>query len=114
MSADDAVRLRHSWHMSATKLDLKGLKYPFSGLDDAKGAESAAAGRPAEVHCTDSLSVIDIPNLIPEAGDKVEITERAEQRFVFLIEKTGGLPAAATASAMPDQDRDAVFSAPQQ
>jgi len=35
------------------------------------------------------LSVIDIPNLVRETGDKVEITERAEQRIVFLIEKLG-------------------------
>ena len=45
-------------------------------------------GDQLEVHCTDPLSVIDIPNLIRETGDKVEITERAERRFVFLIEKT--------------------------
>jgi tRNA 2-thiouridine synthesizing protein A len=32
--------------------------------------------------------VIDIPNLIRETGDKVEISERAEQTIVFLIEKT--------------------------
>jgi tRNA 2-thiouridine synthesizing protein A len=42
------------------------------------------------VHCTDPLSVIDIPNLIRETGDKVEITERAEQRIVFMIEKING------------------------
>jgi tRNA 2-thiouridine synthesizing protein A len=34
--------------------------------------------------------VIDIPNLIRETGDKVEITERAETRIVLLIEKTNG------------------------
>ena len=45
-----------------------------------------------EDHCTDPLSVIDIPNLIRETGDKVEITERAEQRIVFLIEKAGPMP----------------------
>jgi tRNA 2-thiouridine synthesizing protein A len=44
-----------------------------------------------EVRCTDPLSVIDIPNLIRETGDKVEITERAEQQIVFLIEKSNGL-----------------------
>jgi tRNA 2-thiouridine synthesizing protein A len=32
--------------------------------------------------------VIDIPNLIRETGDKVEIAERSEQRIVFVIEKT--------------------------
>ena len=37
--------------------------------------------------CTDPLSVIDIPNLIRETGDSVEITEREERRIVFVIEK---------------------------
>ena len=48
-----------------------------------------------EVHCTDPLSVIDIPNLIRETGDKVEITERTERRIVFLIEKADGAGAQA-------------------
>jgi tRNA 2-thiouridine synthesizing protein A len=34
--------------------------------------------------------VIDIPNLIRETGDKVQISERGETRIVFLIEKTNG------------------------
>jgi tRNA 2-thiouridine synthesizing protein A len=42
------------------------------------------------VLCTDPLSVIDIPNLIRETGDKVEITERSPGRIVFLIEKSNG------------------------
>ena len=47
--------------------------------------KSVPSGDFLEVHCTDPLSVIDIPNLIRETGDKVEITERAEQRIVFTI-----------------------------
>jgi tRNA 2-thiouridine synthesizing protein A len=43
-----------------------------------------------EVYCTDPLSVIDIPNLIRETGDRVEIAERNERRIVFLIEKARG------------------------
>ena len=31
--------------------------------------------------------MIDIPNLIRETGDKIEITERSQDRIVFLIEK---------------------------
>jgi tRNA 2-thiouridine synthesizing protein A len=45
-------------------------------------------GDQLEVHCTDPLSVIDIPNLIRETGGTVEITERNEARIVFLIEKS--------------------------
>jgi len=54
----------------------------------AKALKKVPAGDFLEVHCTDPLSVIDIPNLIRETGDKVAITERAERRIVFLIEKT--------------------------
>ena len=49
-----------------------------AGAEDAQGAEDDPARRRLEVLCTDPLSVIDIPNLIRETGDKVEITERAK------------------------------------
>jgi tRNA 2-thiouridine synthesizing protein A len=73
--------------MATTKLDLSGLKCPLPALKTRKALKSLAPGDCLEVHCTDPLSVIDIPNLIRETGDKVEITERAERRIVFLIEK---------------------------
>ena len=64
---------------------------PVAGAEDAQGAEAVAPGDFLEVHCTDPLSVIDIPNLIRETGDTVEITERGETRIVFLIEKANRL-----------------------
>jgi tRNA 2-thiouridine synthesizing protein A len=73
--------------MNRTKLDLTGLKCPLPALKTRKALKSITPGDFLEVHCTDPLSVIDIPNLIRETGDKVEITERAERRIVFLIEK---------------------------
>ena len=76
--------------MTTTKLDLTGLKCPLPALKTRKALKSVPPGDFLEVHCTDPLSVIDIPNLIRETGDKVEITERAESRIVFLIEKTNG------------------------
>jgi len=45
---------------------------------------------------TDPLSVIDIPALIRETGDSVEITEQAARRIVFLIEKAGSHRGGAT------------------
>jgi tRNA 2-thiouridine synthesizing protein A len=87
MSVDDAGRLRHVRAMTTTKLDLTGLKCPLPALKTRKALKSLNPGDVLEVVCTDPLSVIDIPNLIRETGDKVEITERAEQRIVFLIEK---------------------------
>ncbi len=73
--------------MTTTKLDLTGLKCPLPALKTRKALKTVMPGDFLEVHCTDPLSVIDIPNLIRETGDKVEITERVEARIVFLIEK---------------------------
>jgi tRNA 2-thiouridine synthesizing protein A len=73
--------------MTTTKLDLTGLKCPLPALKTRKALKSVTPGDFLEVHCTDPLSVIDIPNLIRETGDKVEITERNERRVVFMIEK---------------------------
>jgi tRNA 2-thiouridine synthesizing protein A len=74
--------------MGTTKLDLTGLKCPLPALKTRKALKPLKPGDLLEVHCTDPLSVIDIPNLIRETGDKVEIAERTEQRIVFVIEKT--------------------------
>jgi tRNA 2-thiouridine synthesizing protein A len=76
--------------MTTTKLDLTGLKCPLPALKTRKALKGVTAGDFLEVHCTDPLSVIDIPALIQETGDKVEITERSDVRIVFLIEKTNG------------------------
>ncbi|MBN9148058.1 MULTISPECIES: sulfurtransferase TusA family protein [unclassified Nitrobacter] len=76
--------------MLITKLDLTGLKCPMPALQTRKALKSLTPGDLLEVHCTDPLSVIDIPNLVRETGDSVEITERAERRIVFLIKKGGG------------------------
>ena len=76
--------------MTRTTLDLTGLKCPLPALKTRKALKSVKPGERLEVHCTDPLSVIDIPNLIRETGDKVEITERGESRIVFLIEKADG------------------------
>jgi tRNA 2-thiouridine synthesizing protein A len=90
MSVDDADALRQGWNMTTTKLDLAGLKCPLPALKTRKVLKTLPPGDRLEVLCTDPLSVIDIPNLIRETGDKVEITERSEGRIVFLIEKTIG------------------------
>jgi tRNA 2-thiouridine synthesizing protein A len=84
--------------MAQTKLDLTGLKCPLPALKTRKALKSLKPGDRLEVHCTDPLSVIDIPNLIRETGDRVEITERAAHRVVFLIEKADGRAAAAPQS----------------
>jgi tRNA 2-thiouridine synthesizing protein A len=90
MSVDDAGPLRQGSGMITTKLDLKGLKCPLPALKTRKALKALNPGDRLEVSCTDPLSVIDIPNLVRETGDKVEITEQAEQVIVFLIEKQNG------------------------
>jgi tRNA 2-thiouridine synthesizing protein A len=84
--------------MTTSKLDLTGLKCPLPALKTRKALKALMPGDLLEVHCTDPLSVIDIPNLIRETGDKVEIGERTEEKIVFLIEKTSGLLADAATS----------------
>jgi tRNA 2-thiouridine synthesizing protein A len=81
--------------MATTKLDLTGLKCPLPALKTRKALKALSPGDFLEVRCTDPLSAIDIPNLIRETGDKVEITARAEHAIVFMIEKTNGLIAKA-------------------
>jgi tRNA 2-thiouridine synthesizing protein A len=73
--------------MTLTRLDLTGLKCPLPALKTRKALKTLQPGDRLEVLCTDPLAVIDIPNLIRETGDRVEIQERAENRILFLIEK---------------------------
>jgi tRNA 2-thiouridine synthesizing protein A len=73
--------------MATIKLDLSGLRCPIPALKTRKALTSISPGDVLEVHCTDPLSVIDIPNLIRETGDRIEIIERNDRRIVFLIEK---------------------------
>jgi tRNA 2-thiouridine synthesizing protein A len=90
-AVDGVDGVRHLQPMITTKLDLTGLKCPLPALKTRKALKSVKPGDRLEVHCTDPLSVIDIPHLIQETGDRIEFTERAENRIVFLIEKAQGL-----------------------
>jgi tRNA 2-thiouridine synthesizing protein A len=66
---------------------MTGLRCPLPALKTRKALISVLPGDFLEVHCTDPLSVIDIPNLIRDTGDAVEIAQRDERKTVFLIEK---------------------------
>ena len=80
---DRASALPHQGRMMTKKLDLTGLRCPLPVLKTRKALKSLVPGDRLEVYCTDPLSVIDIPNLIRETVDSVEITERAEKVIVF-------------------------------
>ena len=77
----------HGSMMTTTKLDLTGLKCPLPALKTRKALKALRAGERLEVHCTDPLAVIDIPNLLNEMGDRLESTERDGDSIVFVIEK---------------------------
>lgn len=76
--------------MTLTKLDLSGLKCPLPALKTRKALKGIAPGDRLEVISTDPLAVIDIPALIHQTGDRIEITERVDNRTTFLIEKING------------------------
>lgn len=76
--------------MTLTKLDLSGLKCPLPALKTRRALKGIALGDRLEVISTDPLAVIDIPALIQQTGDQVEITERVDNRTTFLIEKRNG------------------------
>lgn len=76
--------------MTLTKLDLSGLKCPLPALKTRKALKGIALGDRLEVISTDPLAVIDIPALIQQTGDQIEIIERVDNRTTFLIEKRNG------------------------
>jgi tRNA 2-thiouridine synthesizing protein A len=73
--------------MATTILDLMGLNCPLPVLKTRKALKGLMPGDLLQVHCTDPLAILDIPNLIRETGDHVAITEHGARRIVFLIEK---------------------------
>lgn len=79
--------------MTTTKLDLTGLKCPLPALKTRKALKALQPGERLEVHCTDPLAVIDIPNLLNETGDSLEATERDGNRMVFRIQKAQAVTA---------------------
>ena len=89
--------------MTTTKLDLSGLRCPLPALKTRKALKSIVPGGFLEVLCTDPLSVIDIPNLIRETGDRIEVTCRDDKRIVFLIEKANR-PIATSDRALKSSD----------
>ena len=75
--------------MAMIKLDLIGLNCPLPALKTRKALGKLMPGDLLQVHCTDPLAAIDIPNLVRETGDRIESAEHAERRIVFVIEKAG-------------------------
>ena len=70
VSVDGVGVFGHLWRMTTTKLDLAGLKCPLPALKTRKALKALKPGDELEVHCTDPLAVIDIPNLIRKPATK--------------------------------------------
>ena len=73
--------------MATTKLDLIGLNCPLPALKTRKALTRLTPGDLLQVHCTDPLAAIDIPNLIRETGDRIADMQEAGRGMVFVIEK---------------------------
>ncbi|WP_163264882.1 sulfurtransferase TusA family protein [Chelativorans alearense] len=73
--------------MTTIQLDLTGLKCPLPALKTRRALGRIEPGDRLEVHCTDPLAAIDIPNLISETGDRIENIARDGDKITFLIER---------------------------
>ena len=68
-------------------LDLKGLKCPLPALKARKRLLSMSDGDILEVHCTDPMSVIDIPHMVHELGSTVISKSVTVERWMFRIRR---------------------------
>ncbi|MCG6203805.1 sulfurtransferase TusA family protein [Rhodopseudomonas sp. HC1] len=73
--------------MTMIVLDLTGLKCPLPALKTRKALAQLDVGARLEVRCTDPMSLVDIPVLIQQTGDRLESTARNDAVIAFVIEK---------------------------
>ena len=69
-------------------VNMRGLKCPLPTLKTRKLLSKMVAGELLVIECTDPLTSIDIPNLIRETGDKLEITVKKGRVLTFSIRKS--------------------------
>jgi tRNA 2-thiouridine synthesizing protein A len=72
-----------------TTIDLRGLKCPLPALRTRKALSHLPPAAALVVECTDPLAAIDIPNLVRETGDILEVTMRRDDVLIFRIRKRG-------------------------
>jgi tRNA 2-thiouridine synthesizing protein A len=68
-------------------LDLRGLTCPLPSLRTRKILRKLQCGERLVVECTDPLTVLDIPHLLHETGDRLLHHEEADGLFIFHIER---------------------------
>lgn len=74
-----------------TLLDLSGLKCPLPVLRTRKAMRGLEPGAMLTILCTDPVSVIDIPHLVSQEGDRLVGQARTDGVFSFTIEKGGAV-----------------------
>jgi tRNA 2-thiouridine synthesizing protein A len=74
--------------MAESKVNMRGLKCPLPALKTRKLLSRMAVGDVLVIECTDPLTMIDIPNLLRETGDKLDGTGKKGRVLTFRISKT--------------------------
>ena len=69
-------------------VNMRGLKCPLPTLKTRKLLSKMAAGEVLVIECTDPLTMIDVPNLIRETGDKLESSGKKGRVLTFKIRKS--------------------------
>lgn len=74
--------------MTETVMNLRGLKCPLPALRVRKKLSGLKSGDLIIAECTDPLTIIDIPNLLRQTGDKLEEKAEADGVLTFRIRKS--------------------------
>ena len=73
--------------MTSTSLNLRGLLCPLPVLRTRKVLRKLEPGALLIVECTDPLTVIDIPHLLRETGDRLEYQGATDGLYIFHIRR---------------------------
>jgi tRNA 2-thiouridine synthesizing protein A len=73
--------------MAEKTMNLRGLKCPLPALRTRKALSGLSSGDLLVIECTDPLTVVDIPNLLNQTGDKLEGQSKDKKVLTFRIRK---------------------------
>ncbi len=74
--------------MTEKTINLRGLKCPLPALRARKALAALKPGDVLIAECTDPLSAVDIPNLVNQTGDRLELSAREGDVLIFRIRKS--------------------------
>jgi tRNA 2-thiouridine synthesizing protein A len=73
--------------LSATVLDLRGVRCPHVVLRAKKALRAVPVGGTLVLECTDPLTVIDVPHFVTQTGHALDRQELQGDLYVFHIVK---------------------------